>query len=350
MPAAPCGRRRRPDSFARQGAQGLRNPSKILLVGCGHMAHSYAAAISLHPGMQLLAVVDENPAAARAFGAVFDCPHYASLGDCLRWGGPDISVVCAPPARHPEILQKLARPGTGILFESPLAPDPDGARNMAGIAGALGVRLMAGSRFRYAADVAGAREWIRSGNLGRVLVFEIDFREPPVSEGHEGFRGGGALPGGAHALDIARYLFGPLLRIRAEESAGCHLHGGDAVQLDLHTRSGLIGTARLCRTAKSARHDYVRIYGSRGTLSIGWRRSACRLMGEDGWARFGEGTSTLDAIARQLEDLSAAVESRPHPALRSGRPRPDFSLKTKTLASILNTPKTSVNEKPPPFG
>jgi predicted dehydrogenase len=308
--------------------QDLNKSLKILLIGCGKIAHSYATAIHGHPDMVLSAVVDENCEAARAFGISFNCPFYTSLEDYLAGTDfADFGVICTPPSRHSEIAKRLMQRGTSILCEIPFAPDSTTAEKMIDVSRAFGVQLMMGSRFRYITDIIHARGLIQSGILGRILVFEIDFRDVVDNANQKRSRletgyGGVLMDSGNHAIDIARYFFGPLLRVRAEEAQRFQFQDvEDTVRLDMRTISGVIGTAHLSWTIKNACDDYVRIYGTQGTLCVGWKTSMYRLNGVIDWIKFGEGYSTLKALTRQMENLIDAVkgEGVPETTAEDGR-------------------------------
>jgi predicted dehydrogenase len=265
--------------------------------------------------MELSAVVDISPEAARIFGNDFDCPSYTSLDAYMS--GNDFtgcSVLCTPASRNADIAMRLMQRGAGVLCEKPFALDAAAAEKLMETARRRGVQLMPGSRFRYITDIIHARGLIQSGILGRILVFEIDLRGfADADEGTESIPDEGAravlMDWGGHAVDIARYFFGPLLRIRAEEAQKSREYNfGDTVSLDMRTVSGAVGTAQLGRTAKNPREDYVRIYGNRGTLCIGRENSVYRLNGFADWTRFGEGYDTLKAVTRQMENLLHAVK------------------------------------------
>jgi len=294
--------------------QDWRNPLKIALIGCDRIAHSYATAIYGHPDMVLSAVVDENPEAAQAFGTSFNCPYFKSLDAYLSGNNfTDCGVICTPPSHHTEIANRLMQRGTSILCELPFALDSVSAEKMIDVSRAFGVQLMAGSRFRYITDIIHARGLIQSGILGRILVFEIDFRDMVDTGSHRksqpdmGNRGV-LMDSGNHAIDIARYFFGPLLRLRVEEAQRYPSQDvEDTVRLDMRSISGVIGTAHLSWTIKNACDDYIRIYGTQGTLCVGWKTSMYRLNGVVDWIKFGEGYSTLKALTRQMENLLDAI-------------------------------------------
>jgi predicted dehydrogenase len=290
-------------------ANSWRNPLKIILIGCNRIAHTYATAIHDHPDMSLSAVVDENQEAAQAFGISFNCPYYLSLDDYFSEDNfADCGIICTPPLNRAEIANRFMQRGTSILCEIPFAYDSISAEKMIDISRAFGVELMVGSRFRYITDIIHSRGLIQSGILGRILVFEIDFRDMTdigtMNSDEQTDNHGVLMDSGNHAIDIARYFFGPLLRIRVEEPQRIVPQNfEDTVRLDMRTVSGVIGTAHLSWTIKSAGDDYIRIYGTQGTLCIGWKNSMYRLNGMVDWIKFGEGYNTLKALTRQMENL-----------------------------------------------
>jgi predicted dehydrogenase len=300
--------------------KGWHKPLKMVLVGCGRIAHSYATVIDNRPDMTLAAVVDVNPDAARAFGTSFRCNFHKSLEDYL---GSDeqaeCAVICTPPSGQAEIACKLMQQGTSVLCETPFALNSSSAQKMLEASHTFGVHLMMGSKFRYISDLIHAKGLIQAGILGQVLVFEIDFRDSVDMRDRWNIRpeisGGGVLiDSGGNAIDIVRYLIAPIMKVRAEEASRVQSSGvEDTVRIDVCTTSGVIGTINLSWTIKNAADDYIRIYGSQGTLCIGWKNSMYRPSGAVDWIRFGEGYSTLKAITRQLINLVEVVAKNGSP-------------------------------------
>jgi predicted dehydrogenase len=294
--------------------QKLYKPVKFVLIGCGKAAHSYATTISSHPDMTLSAVVDENPEVARAFGNSFHCDWYTSLQDYVSGNYfADCGIICTSVSNHSETVKQLMQLGTDILCATPFAPDSASAEIMVDVSRTFGIRLMMGSRFRYISDIMHARELIQSGILGRILVFEIDFRDLAAIGRHRDSQKdktnhGVLMDRGSHAIDIAQHFFGPLLRIRVEEAQRLGPHVvEDMVRIDMRTISGAIGMAQLSGKIKNPCDDYIRIYGTNGTLCIGWKSSMYRLDGNVDWVKFGEGYSTPKALNRQMESYLNAV-------------------------------------------
>jgi predicted dehydrogenase len=296
--------------------KGWHKSLEVVLVGCGRIAHSYATVIDNRPDMTLAAVVDTNLESAKAFGTSFRCSFHTSLDDYLSGTDlADCAVVCTPPSDQTETACRLMQRGISVLCEKPFALNSASALKMVEVSRAFGTHLMMGSKFRYISDLIHAKGLIQAGIIGQVLVFEIDFRDVVDMRNRWNIRpqisGGGVLiDTGSHAIDIARYLVDPILKVRAEEASRVQSKEvEDTVRLDLCTASGVIGTIGLSWTIKNASDEYVRIYGTQGTLCIGWNNSMYRPNGAVDWIKFGEGYSTLKAVTRQMINLFEVVSN-----------------------------------------
>jgi predicted dehydrogenase len=294
--------------------KGWHKPARMALIGCGRIAHSYATVIDNRPDMKLASVVDVNPEAARAFGTSFRCNFHTSLEEYLcSEDMAECAVICTPPSDQAEAACKLMQKGISVLCETPFSLNSASALKMLDVSRTFGAQLMMGSRFRYISDVIHAKGLIQAGIIGQLLVFEIDFRDSVDMRNRWNIRpeisGGGVLMDtGSHAVDIVRYLIDPVIRVRAEEASRVQSPDvEDTVRVDLSTASGVIGSINLSWTIKNADDDYIRIYGTQGTLCIGWKTSMYRPSGAVDWIRFGEGFSTLKAITRQLVNLVEVV-------------------------------------------
>ena len=285
----------------------LRKSFSFTLVGCGRIGHCYATVINSHPDMSLASVIDINPEAARAFGSSFNCDSYVSLDDYLATGKfSDAAIICTPPSEHSEIASRLMKNRIHVLCEPPFALNIASAEKMIDISRAYSVSLMLGSKFRYVSDTIQAKGLIEAGILGHVLEFEGDFRDmldmssrwnvqPEIS-------GGGVLmDSGSSAIDAARFLFGSIQALRAEEGRRVQSKDvEDTVRLELSTSSGILGTLHLSWALKNNGEDYFRIYGTQGNMCIGWKKSMYRPSGAVDWIQFGEGYNTQKALRTQL--------------------------------------------------
>jgi predicted dehydrogenase len=183
------------------------------------------------------------------------------------------------------------------------------------VAGAsrVGRVLWVASKYLHVEDMLKARELIDSGRLGRVLWVDIVFTaamdmsgswysDPRVS-------GGGVLmDNGPHAVDIVRYLTGPIVSVSATRfpSATCG-KVEETTQLLMRTASGAIGRAHLSWRIHEPADHYARIFGSAGILELGWRRSTFQESTHSPAVPVGRGYDKASAFRLQLHDFCAAV-------------------------------------------
>jgi len=302
-----------------------RKSYQFVLVGCGRIGHSYATVIDRHPEMELAAVVDLNAEAASAFGSSFRSSVHSSLDGFFATGkSVDCAVICTPSSDHADIACQLMQKGIHVLCEQPFALDSASAERMIDVSHAYGVHLLMGSRLRFVADIIHTRGLIQAGILGQVLVFEGDFRDLVDMRNRWHIRreisGGGVIVDSGHlGVDVASYLFGHLLGVRAEE--GQRVQSADVedtVRLEIQTISGILGTVHLSWNLKNNGDDYFRIYGTQGNLCIGWKKSMYKPNGAQDWISFGEGYNTLRALKRQMEHFVEVAAGEDAPEISDG--------------------------------
>ena len=289
-------------------------PVTFALVGAGGIAQSYASAFDQHPDAALAAVVDVRADAAAALAAHFGCPAFASP-DALFHSGIEIdaAILCTPPNTHEPITLGLVKQGIHVLCEKPFTFTAESARSMARAADDAGVLLTMGSKFRYVEDVSKAKALIASGVIGDVVLFENAFTgrvdmtrrwnsQPDIS-------GGGVLiDNGTHSVDIMRYFLGPLAELHAVE--GKNLQGlgvEDTARLFVKSRTGIMGSVDLSWSIDKELDWYVTVYGSLGTIQIGWRQSRYKLSSGKDWVVFGSGYDKVQAFRDQVTNFAGAI-------------------------------------------
>ena len=121
--------------------------------------------------------------------------------------------------------------------------------------------------------------------------------------------GGGVLiDNGTHSVDILRYFLGNLRDIQIVE--GRRMQGlpvEDTVRLFVHNDEGVMGSADLSWSIDKELETYLRLYGSSGTILVGWKESKYRRHGEPEWHTFGTGYDKIQAFRDQIENFCDAV-------------------------------------------
>jgi predicted dehydrogenase len=283
------------------------------LVGAGGIAQSYAQAFEKSERARLAAVADVRLEAAKALGEAFTCPSIDSHEAMSKGAQLDAVVVCTPPVSHPDICIHFLEKKVPVLCEKPLSIDSRSARKMIDAAKKAGVKFTMASKFRYAEDVVRAKGIVTSGILGEIILFENAFTsrvdmgsrwnsKPQVS-------GGGVLiDNGTHSVDIMRYFLGPLADLQVVEGKRSQgLDVEETVRIFVRSKGGVLGSIDLSWSLNKELESYLNIYGSHGTISVGWRVSKYRQSSGKDWVVFGKGYDKVQAFSSQIDNFAGAI-------------------------------------------
>lgn len=294
-------------------------PVRFALIGAGAIGQTYAQAFAQSDVASLAAVVDVRKAPADALAEAAKCRAFESTADMLASARPEAAVVCTPPASHPKVAVELLEAGIHVLCEKPLATSVPDARRMLAAARKADRLLTMASKFRCVGDVIQAKSFVESGTIGEVVLFENVFSahvdmsdrwnsDPSVS-------GGGVLiDNGTHSVDILRYFLGPLADLQvAEGKRSQDLAVEETVRLNVRSRDGALGSIDLSWSIDKEQPAYISIYGTQGTLQVGWKQSRFRRFGDKEWTDFGKGYNKVAAFVRQIENFARALRGEEEP-------------------------------------
>jgi len=100
---------------------------RIAVIGAGKFGQNHVRHLSAHAGVELVGVVDPNPAV--------QFPGIAVVADYRELIGKiDCAVVAAPSSLHAEIGSVLLEAGIDVLMEKPIAEDAAGAQRLISLA------------------------------------------------------------------------------------------------------------------------------------------------------------------------------------------------------------------------
>lgn len=297
----------------------MRRRLRVGVIGCGRNAQDHLQAYQKVDAAEVVAVADVATRQATSVAEQFGCSAFTDYRRLFEEAAPDAVSVCTPPAAHAEItLEALAR-GIHVLCEKPFAITLPDAQRMVAAAERAELVLMMASKFRFVDDLVKAKGIIDSGILGRIVLFEnvfcsrVDMRERWNSQ--RAIAGGGVLfDNGSHSVDIARYLLGPITLVQAQHGLQIQpLEVEDTTRLFIQTASGVMGTIDLSWSIHKDTDAYVNVFGTEGTLSIGWRESKYRQSEKLAWVVFGNGYDKQRAFQRKLQHFVDCVDRRATP-------------------------------------
>ena len=147
-------------------------PLRVAVVGAGAFGRNhlrvYRELQQAGRDIQLVAVVDRNPAVASEAAAKFDVPGFDSIEACLAAGCKlDAASICVPTVHHASTAAPLLAAGIDLLIEKPLAASLADADSILELASKHGRIVQAGHLERFNPAVTAARQ-----HLHRPMFFE----------------------------------------------------------------------------------------------------------------------------------------------------------------------------------
>lgn len=288
-------------------------PLRFAIVGAGAIASAYEQAFKEVREAQVVAVCDLRPGAANLLAQRLGCEAYTDPAQVAASVPLDAAIICTPPDTHEPLATEFLRNGINVLCEKPLATTVESAQRMLDTARRYGVLLTMASKFRYVPDVRMAKLLLDMGTIGELVVVEnaftshVDMAErwncdPRIS-------GGGVLiDNGTHAVDILRCFMGPLRDVQIVE--GRRIQGlpvEDTVHVFVRNDRGVVGTTDLSWSIDKGLTTYLRLYGSQGTILVGWKESKYRRRGQADWRVFGSGYDKTAAFTNQIVNFCGAI-------------------------------------------
>jgi predicted dehydrogenase len=193
--------------------------TRIGLVGFGFGGRTFhAPLISSAEGVEFAGVVTRS-AERRALveQAYPGLPVFDDL-PALAASGAQAVAVSTPVATHMGLVHEAIRLGLAVVCDKPFALDAESAVIAVREAQAAKILLTVYQNRRWDSDFLTIKRLIAQGALGDVVRFESRFeRFRPGTRKRPGVAGGGLLRDfGAHLVDQAIHLFGPVADVYAE--------------------------------------------------------------------------------------------------------------------------------------
>lgn len=288
------------------------NKLKFGLVGAGGIAQAYAQAFNESKCCELVAVADLRPDAANALAEVVGGKAYGEHIE-LATLGLDAVIIATPPATHADIACFFLEAGIPVLCEKPLTTNVADAERMIAAAEKAGVQFTMASKFRYCDDVVKAKGLIASGVLGDILQFENAFTAKVDMStrwnSNADLAGGGVLiDNGTHSVDIIRYMLGGIESVLVVDAGGTQgLSVDENVKMFATTRGGVTASVDLTWGINKELPYFISVYGTNGTLHIGWRESKYKLNSSPDWIVFGTGYDKVASFRGKIENFANAL-------------------------------------------
>jgi len=193
------------------------DPVRFGLVGYGFGGrYFHAPLLAAAPECALVGVVTGSPE-RRALVAQ-EHPGTATFDSltALAEAGAEAVAISTPADTHTALTDQALDLGLAVVCDKPFALDAASARGSVERAERLGLPLAPYQNRRWDSDFLTVRQLVEAGTLGTVTRFESRFERFTPEPGPAPSGGGTLLDFGAHLVDQALVLLGPVASVYAE--------------------------------------------------------------------------------------------------------------------------------------
>jgi predicted dehydrogenase len=192
-------------------------PVRFGLVGYGFGGrYFHAPLIAAAPECELVGVqTGSAQRRAQVAAELPGTPTVATLQDLVD-AGAEAVAISTPADTHTALTEQALRLGLAVVCDKPFALDADAARGTVALAEELGLALSPYQNRRWDSDFLTVRRLVDGGELGVLTRFESRFERFAPDPGPPAAGGGTLLDFGAHLVDQALVLCGPVVSVYAE--------------------------------------------------------------------------------------------------------------------------------------
>ncbi|HEX9705753.1 MAG TPA: Gfo/Idh/MocA family oxidoreductase [Gemmatimonadales bacterium] len=259
----------------------MTEPIRLAVIGAGGIAQvAHLPVLRRLPGVEIVAVCDNDRSKAQALAARFDVHNsYDDIEEVLQYADAQAAVICTPNHLHEIHAVAALSAGVHVLCERPLALTPAGVERVLQAAEKYGRRVLVGMNHRFRADVQAVRSFLGGGELGSLdaihagwYTFQPARQMAPWRLRRQESGGGAFLDLGMPLVDLGLWLAGwPVVK---RVSAHFVRHPGEDVET---MGSALIATdgGALLSVDVSFRHFgegerfWFDVVGAKGSAAIG---------------------------------------------------------------------------------
>ena len=192
-------------------------PVRIGLVGYGFGGrYFHAPLLAAATGCDLVGVVTANDERRALVAAEHPGVETFDSLAALAAAGAEAVAISTPVDTHSALTDEAIERGLAVVCDKPFSLDPAAARRSVDLAADRGLVLCAYQNRRWDSDFLTVRAHVADGTLGEVRRFESRFERYAPENGPRP-SGGGTLPDfGAHLVDQALTLLGPVETVHGE--------------------------------------------------------------------------------------------------------------------------------------
>jgi predicted dehydrogenase len=259
------------------------------LIGCGNISPIYLENSAWLETINIIAVADLLPEAARKRAAEYDVPQALGVDELLATPEIDIVLNLTTPNAHAEVAMEALRACKSVYNEKPLSIDRDDGLEMLKLAEANGLRIGCAPDTFLGAAHQTCRGLIDAGVIGQPVAataFMMSFGPESWHPNPFFFFQPGAGPMfdmGPYYLTALINLFGPVVRVAGMTATGreqrlitSQPHLGTNIDVEIPTHvtgllefeNGAVATLITSFDVPASRLMNIEVYGTEGSLSV----------------------------------------------------------------------------------
>jgi predicted dehydrogenase len=260
---------------------------RIGLLGCGPIAQAaHLDAIRKARNADLYAICDVAPDLTQRMAAIYEpSAVYTDFSRLLADDQVQAVVLAVADEFHVPLTIEALQAGKSVLVEKPLGTTIDEAEALRPFLAGSGLTLQIGNNRRFEPGMLSAHQFVRD-ELGVVMSLDAWYYDsayrstmqenlrPVVVESAYSRRPAPdwkavrdrylLLTHGAHLVDTARFLAGPIRAVNARHRARQHVHGWS---VHVEFESGALGHLELISPRQGDFEEGFRMHGEHGSIS-----------------------------------------------------------------------------------
>ncbi|NBE08941.1 Gfo/Idh/MocA family protein [Paragemmobacter ruber] len=249
-----------------------------VLIGCGFFARNHMAAWADIADVDIVAVIDRDPARAEAYARDFGIPRWGSDAEALLAEVRPVFVdIATTVASHRALVELAARHARLVICQKPFAETLEDATAMVAACAAQGVQLAVHENFRWQRPIREVKALLDQGAIGTPRWLRLSFRhgydiyanQPYLAE----VRDLALTDIGLHLFDMVRHLMGDAVRLSCEvQRRNPQVAGFDAFHAVLRHGSGAVSSVECSfhsqRSPDPFPQSLLVVEGDSGTIEV----------------------------------------------------------------------------------
>jgi len=331
---------------------------RIAVLGCGRIGRMHADNIVRHQDAELAMVFDVHAPSARDVAETFAVASADSPEAIFAATDVDAVLVATATPTHADYIEMAVAAGKPVLCEKPIDLSLDRVNQCAARIKGTQVPIQIGFNRRFDPGHRGARDMVRSGEIGDLHQVIITSRDPEMPpRGYYEQAGGFLRDMTIHDFDLARFMLDDEPVEVMAMAAGMidpalmrALNDHDTAMIVMRTADGKQCHINNSRTAVYGYDQRVELLGTKGMVQSGNRRN-------DEIRRYSATASEVasayqfffieryaEAFMAELSAFIAAVESRTAPEVGFNDGRKALILAEAAYRSIAESRLVHVDE------